>query len=82
MNISQNLRLILESGKVENSGILALIFHNIKLKMLKSEGGMENPPKLLMLCKNLIRMAFLSPPQNICMVTYTHTHTHTHTQFW
>ena len=47
--------------------------------MLKSEGGLENPPKLLMLCKKLISMDFLSPPQNICMVTHTHTHTHTHT---
>ena len=30
VNISQDLRLILESGKRENSGILSMILHNIK----------------------------------------------------
>lgn len=76
----QYLRLFLESGKGEDSGILAVIFHDIKLKMLKLEGNLENPPKLLMLCKNLIRgMASLPPLQNICIVTHTHMHTRTHT---
>ena len=65
---------------MENRGILAVIFHNIKLRMLKSEGGLGNPAKLLTLCKNLMKgIAFLSPLQNICMVTHSHTHTHTHT---
>lgn len=54
-----------------------MMFHNIKLRMLKSEGGLGNPAKLLTLCKNLMRgMAFLSPLQNICMVTHSHTHIH------
>ena len=45
-----------------------MMFHNIKLRMLKSEGGLGNPAKLLTLCKNLMRgMAFLSPLQNICV---------------
>lgn len=61
---------------MENRGILAVIFHNIKLRMLKSEGGLGNPAKLLTFCKNLMKgMAFLSPLQNICMVTHSHTHT-------
>ena len=48
--------------------------------MLKLEGGLGNPAKLLTFCKNLMKgMAFLSPLQNICMVTHSHTHTHTHT---
>lgn len=60
--LSFRIRLILQSSKGKNSRILALIFHNNKLGMLKLEGNLENLPQLLKFCKNVIRdTVFLSP---------------------
>lgn len=43
--------MILESGDGEDSGILGMIFHNIKLRMLTLVGNLKNPSELWMLKK-------------------------------